>query len=66
MENKEKKLRNLVGAIRKIDCLGRIVIPSEFRKIFDLHQDDLVDLVLDLNNKEIIIKKNEGIKIAID
>ena len=66
MENKEKKLRNLVGAIRKIDCLGRIVIPAEFRKIFDLHQDDLVDLVVDLNNKEIIIKKNEGIKIAID
>ena len=49
MENTEKKSRNLVGAIRKIDCLGRIVIQSEFRKIFDLNQNGINAIKKSLN-----------------
>ncbi len=35
------------GVSRKIDDLGRIVLPSELRKSFDIREGDLVDIAVD-------------------
>lgn len=35
------------GIIRKIDELGRIVLPIEIRKVFDLKERDLVEILTD-------------------
>lgn len=47
-----------VGIIRKIDELGRIVIPKEFRDNFDMKEGDKLEIIA---NKEgqIILKKFE-------
>lgn len=41
--------------IRKIDNLGRIVIPKELRSVLNLNNNDDVEILL--NNKEIVLKK---------
>ena len=35
------------GVPRKIDQLGRVVIPSEYRKIFGIAEGDLLDLTIE-------------------
>ena len=42
---------------RKIDELGRIVIPIELRKFLDIKEND--SLGISLNNNSILIKKAE-------
>lgn len=42
---------------RKVDELGRVVIPIEMRTELDLHEKDLLDMVLE--NNTIIISKSE-------
>nr|DAQ49075.1 MAG TPA: stage V sporulation protein T [Caudoviricetes sp.] len=34
------------GVIRKIDILGRVVLPIEFRKVLDLKEKDEVEIFL--------------------
>ena len=41
--------------IRKIDELGRIVLPVEYRKALNIHERD--ELKVNINNGEIIIRK---------
>lgn len=43
------------GLIRKIDDLGRIVIPIEIRNTLNIHNGDTLNIMLD--NKNIIINK---------
>lgn len=45
------------GIIRKVDQLGRIVIPRELRTTLDIQQETLLDICIDRDN--IIIKKYE-------
>ena len=43
------------GFIRKIDGLGRIVIPKEIRRCLNIKEDDYLELLS--NNDSLIIKK---------
>ena len=44
------------GIVRKIDELGRVVIPMELRKTFDLNEGTPMEIFVDVNG-EIILKK---------
>ena len=48
-----------VGFTRKIDNLGRIVIPREYRKILNIKDYDLINITL--NNNKLILKKQNNI-----
>ena len=43
------------GIVRKIDDLGRIVIPKEIRKTFNIHNDDPLEIFTD--NDTIVFKQ---------
>lgn len=43
------------GVVRKVDELGRIVLPIEIRKILDIKQKDAVEIFTD--NDRIILQK---------
>lgn len=45
------------GIVRKIDELGRIVLPVELRRSLDLSQKDAIEIYVDGNT--IILKKYE-------
>ena len=45
------------GIVRKVDELGRIVIPKEIRKVFDIKEKDALEIYTDDNT--IILKKYE-------
>ena len=48
------------GITRKLDELGRIVIPKEIRNTFKIEEGDQIEFYL--NNDEIIIKKPSPLK----
>ncbi len=35
------------GMTRKVDSLGRVVLPAELRRVFGLREGDLVDIAVD-------------------
>ena len=35
---------NSIGMTRRIDALGRIVVPAELRRILEIHVGDLLDI----------------------
>ncbi len=43
------------GVVRKVDELGRIVLPIEIRKILDIKQKDAIEIFTD--NDKIILQK---------
>ena len=43
------------GVVRKIDELGRIVLPSELRKVFGIREGD--ELEISVNGETIILQK---------
>ncbi len=45
------------GIVRRVDDLGRIVIPMEIRKIFNINQRDSLEIFTDGNN--IVLRKYE-------
>jgi len=45
------------GIVRKVDELGRIVIPKELRKTFNIGEKDALEIFVDGN--KIILKKYE-------
>ncbi len=46
------------GMIRKIDDLGRIVIPAETRRILNIHEGD--ELAIAVEGDQIILRKREA------
>ena len=46
-----------LGIVRKVDELGRIVLPSELRKSLNIGERDALEIYT--NNEEIILKKYE-------
>jgi len=46
------------GIVRKIDELGRIVIPAEIRKIFNINEQDSIEIFT--KDDTIILKKYEN------
>ena len=45
------------GIVRKIDELGRIVIPKEIRNVLSIHSNDNLEIFID--NMKIVLKKYE-------
>ncbi|NLI89525.1 MAG: AbrB/MazE/SpoVT family DNA-binding domain-containing protein [Epulopiscium sp.] len=43
------------GIVRKVDELGRIVLPIELRRNLDIHEKDALEIFID--NDKIILKK---------
>ena len=50
-----RKTMKSTGVVRKVDELGRIVLPIEIRKILDIKQKDAVEIFTD--NDKIILQK---------
>ena len=46
-----------IGIVRRIDDLGRVVIPKEIRRNMDLKDGDALEILTNYNNKEIVIRK---------
>lgn len=47
-----------IGMVRKIDDLGRIVVPAETRRLFNIHEGD--ELAISVENDAIMIRKLEA------
>ena len=45
------------GVVRKVDELGRIVLPIEIRKVLDIKQKDALEIFTD--NNRIVLQKYE-------
>ena len=45
------------GIVRKVDELGRVVIPIELRRTLGIHEKDALEIYVD--NEKIILKKYE-------
>lgn len=52
---RRETLMHSAGIIRKVDDLGRVVLPRSFRKSLDLEQQDLVEIYIE-GNKMILQK----------
>ncbi|MBP3707545.1 MAG: AbrB/MazE/SpoVT family DNA-binding domain-containing protein [Clostridia bacterium] len=48
------------GYIRRIDDLGRVVIPKEVRETMLLEESDTMEIFIDKNDNSIILKKYES------
>ncbi len=47
------------GIIRKVDDLGRVVLPIEFRRVLDISDRDELEIFLE--NDQIILQKYEPV-----
>ena len=45
--------------VRKIDDLGRIVVPAETRRLFNIHEGD--ELAISVENGGIVLRKLEAL-----
>ena len=45
------------GIVRRVDDLGRIVIPREIRRAFGLHENDDLEIYVDNENEQIVLRK---------
>ena len=52
---KEKKAMKSTGIVRKVDELGRIVLPIEMRRTLDIAEKDALEIYVDGDN--IILRK---------
>lgn len=46
------------GIIRKVDELGRIVIPKELRRLFNIKEKDAIEIYVE--NESIVLRKHES------
>jgi transcriptional pleiotropic regulator of transition state genes len=49
------------GVVRKIDELGRIVLPSELRKVFGIHEGD--ELEISVDGERVVLQKRHDVCI---
>ena len=47
------------GVVRKIDELGRVVLPSELRRVFGIREGD--ELEISVNGEQIILNKRQDL-----
>ncbi|HVM35526.1 MAG TPA: AbrB/MazE/SpoVT family DNA-binding domain-containing protein [Actinomycetota bacterium] len=47
------------GVVRKIDELGRIVLPSEIRRVFGIREGDELDISVD--GERVILQKRQDV-----
>ncbi len=55
IKRKEEKIMKSTGIVRKVDELGRIVLPIEIRKVLDIKEKDAIEIFTD--NDHIILQK---------
>lgn len=48
-------MKKATGIVRKIDELGRVVIPKELRRVYGIKEGDAMEIFVD--NDEIILRK---------
>lgn len=48
-----------IGMVRKIDDLGRVVVPAETRRLFNIHEGD--ELAISVESDAIVIRKLEAV-----
>lgn len=48
-----------IGMVRKIDDLGRVVVPAETRRLFNIHEGD--ELAISVEDDAIVIRKLEAV-----
>lgn len=48
-----------IGMVRKIDDLGRIVVPAETRRLFNIHEGD--ELAISVESDAIVIRKLDAV-----
>ena len=53
-----------VGVIRRVDCIGRITPPMEFRRALEIFEGDEVEILL--QGTSIVIKKHRDTCIFCD
>lgn len=56
-------LLKATGVTRKVDTLGRIVLPSELRKVYDISENDKLEIFT--SNDTIILRKFRKEKACI-
>ncbi len=49
------------GMVRKIDDLGRIVVPAETRKLFHINEGDQLAISVENDSESIILRKLESV-----
>ncbi len=54
-----------MGMVRKIDELGRVVIPKEMRRVLNIKTGSSVEMVIN-DNKEVVLKKFYEIDNVLD
>lgn len=47
------------GVVRKIDELGRVVLPSEIRRVFGIHEGDELDISVE--GERVILEKRRDV-----
>jgi len=62
-EEEETQMKS-TGIVRKVDELGRVVIPIELRRTLGIEQKDALEIYVD--NEHIILKKYEPACIFCD
>lgn len=45
------------GVIRKIDELGRVVLPIETRMALGIEEKDRLEILLDMENEQLVLRK---------
>lgn len=50
-----------IGVVRRVDSLGRVVLPIELRKTLDIAEKDALEIYVD--GEQIILKKYEPVCI---
>lgn len=45
------------GIVRKMDELGRVVLPVEIRQLIGLKEDDSLEILVDSENRRILLEK---------
>jgi transcriptional pleiotropic regulator of transition state genes len=55
IKKKKGKKMKATGIVRKVDELGRVVLPVELRKTFDIKKEDPLEIYVD--GDSIILKK---------
>lgn len=62
LEEREEQHMKATGIVRRIDDLGRIVIPKEIRKQFKITDGDAIEIFIDLNKGGIFLKPYKPIE----
>ena len=51
------QMKKSTGMVRRIDDLGRVVIPKEVRRYLGIQESDSLEIFVDEYKEEIILKK---------